>query len=728
MTYRIDCRVIACYLMILCATVIASAAEGATQTVARFSAINISLPHSQQGVGNVWEDVGIVSEFSAPSGHLFNEAAGDTIGGFYHSRDLWVVRFAPDEIGMWHYKITLTDRKTLSVFQDSFLCVASSEQGFIRVGEDYKQLNYSATGNLYSGVGFGDCMGATRDSILELGGIDGGYRPPGFHEGITWNLPYSQYLTAYGDVAGFNLYRYSDGNCAYSIVKQINESFNDYDTLHSRWTDTLFYALRQHGFRIYMTILAGPVGSSSNPKSMAAVERYAQYCIDRYGALVDFWELTNESSPDSLWISQVAGYITTHDPYKHLISVSWQQPNHPAIDIISPHWYGREDVRNSDQATADQINQYKDIRKPVIFGEQGEGGVWDSLSPTRVRARLWSALFNAGTIIFWNSSFAKDCACNQYLGWPERRTVRVLQNFAGLLSGYTEVRSSSTVGACKLWRYESQKMVALYIRNDQDVHVINSGLQFTVTVPHAGKAAWYDVHTGDVVGWQVINIGAATITAPNFQTDIAFIAGEIDSSLPPEKQFRLDVKPRTFEALNIPVNAQREFLVTVTNTGTDSITINPFTSSPSAKLILRAPQWKKPPTLAPQEKFEFPIGYEMIDTGGAAAMFSIEQTASPAWENIAFDVTAIGSSNVETIPKESEVEIAPDPASAYIFLRVRQGLPLKYEIYSAVAQRLLAGESHINSPIDIRSLPNGAYQVVVRSGTCRSILKLSVLR
>src|SRR5665213_1232640 len=72
---------------------------GITQTVGQYQPISISLPHSQQGVTNVWDDITIVAEFTSPTGRQFNEANGDTIGGFYNSKDLWMVRFAPDELG-----------------------------------------------------------------------------------------------------------------------------------------------------------------------------------------------------------------------------------------------------------------------------------------------------------------------------------------------------------------------------------------------------------------------------------------------------------------------------------------------------------------------------------------------------------------------------------------------------------------------------------------------------
>ena len=692
-------------------------------SVGEYQPISIPLPHSQQGVVNVWDDVTIIAEFTSPTGRQFNEANGDTIGGFYNSKDLWMVRFAPDEVGTWQYKITLTDRGTPTVFQDSFVCDSSAEQGFIQLGSDdnHKRWYYSGSGKLYTGIGFGDCMFAPPDSILERGYFDGGYRTGGINGVPQWVLPYSQYLIAYGDVAGFNLYRFSDGNCAYSNIRSITASRNDYDTLHCRWTDTLFSALRQHGFRIYMTFLASPIGSSSDAPTMAAVKRYVQFCIDRYGPLVDFWELTNESTPDSLWVSEVAGYIHAHDPYHHLVSVSWEQPNHPAIDIISPHWYGREDVLSSDQRTADEINQYKSSSKPVIFGEQGEGALWDSLSPTRVRGRLWSALFNGGTIIFWNSSFAKDDAGNQYLGWPERRDVRVLRNFCDVIkSGLREARPQ-TIDGCNVWDLysnDSEESV-YYIRNDRNINAINTKVSIApANVAKGGEAIWYDVHTGDILKRTPLTLPVDSLIAPPFQTDIALIAGLFADSLVSDTLFRLDVNPRTVSFLRVPVRSSVTVPIGIKNSGLDTIIIERAIWTNNSKgdfALLNAPL---PLAIAPNDTQTLSLRYTPSDTGIHITMLSLARTGSSAWENIAIAATA-GPASAVTIDnsmQQAKFSLAPDPADNSVVLKgiekQSDADPITYEIYSSIGQKMCEGNLNSDATIETHALPNGEYSVV----------------
>lgn len=699
----------------------------AGKTVGQFQAIDIDVPHSELGVRNVWDDVTVTCALTSPMGKPF------TIGGFYHSKDLWKARFAPDETGWWHYTITIRDNNGETMRIDSFECVPSQEQGFIRLHPgNPKRWIYSGTGNLYSAVGFGDCMGADRDSIMQFAGLDGGYRPEGYHEGIGWQMPYSQYLYAYYDAAGFNIYRYSDGNCAYSIRKTISISGNDYDTLHSRWTDTLFAAMRSRGTRIFMTILLGPIGNAGDSASMAPTLRYVQYCIDRYGALVDFWELTNEADPDSLWIARVANYIHTQDPYGHLVSMSNQKPSHPAIDIISPHWYGREPVTSSDNVTADQIGNYKSYAKPVIYGEQGEGG-WDNESPIRLRGRIWSALFNEGVLIFWNSSFAKDCPCNQYLGWEERRYARVMQNFAALLDSGVRKITPRQIGAINVWELRSQKITALYLRNHTDVTAKNSGVQIPLTIPSNGIGVWYDVHTGDILASFPVVAGAQTLTAPEFETDVAFIGGA--TQLPKiDSLFRIEVTPRTVEFFDVPIGKPGRLNVTVANTGERMVRLeNWMVSSPSPKLsfLSVSPGTLFPLTLAPKEKVVLMFDYVMDDTGAASAMISIVHDASPAWENVAVTVVAKPQSAVEDrSPEQPSLTVFPDPAANAITVESALALPLTARLLaidgSIIAEQALSVTGAAS--FDVLNLASGVYQVqLLESGAVIAAKKVAVV-
>src|SRR5947207_52976 len=122
----------------------------AIQTVERFKPIEILVPRSQNdpAITNVWENSPIIGTFTDPDGRKIS------VNGFYHSKDLWMVRFAPDVIGTWKYSLALSGPFSPPPFViDSFQCIASSEQGFIRLHPNNpKRWIYSGTGNLYTAV------------------------------------------------------------------------------------------------------------------------------------------------------------------------------------------------------------------------------------------------------------------------------------------------------------------------------------------------------------------------------------------------------------------------------------------------------------------------------------------------------------------------------------------------------------------------------------------------
>src|SRR5205807_3211867 len=89
---------------------------------------------------------------------------------------------------------------------------------------------------------------------------------------------------------------------------------------------------------------------------------------------------------------------------------------------------------SSDADAWQRMTAWKQAGKPVVVGEQGNADQnWDPTSGLRMRLRAWTAFFAEGSLILWNSSFAKDYqnagAANIYLGPEERGYLAVLQRF-----------------------------------------------------------------------------------------------------------------------------------------------------------------------------------------------------------------------------------------------------------------------------------------------------------
>ena len=499
------------------------------ETVGRFGIYELEFPWPSASYSNPWEQVQVKVALTAPSGKA------TTIGGFYYAPDLWHARFSPDESGDWSWTADVSDGAQSKDFSGSFTVVETDWPGIVRSNPENNSRWILDDGTPYYPIGLGDCLlGVAGGSPLANMGFDGEVRNANYPEG--WRTDLETYLTAYGD-SGFDLFRWSVDNCAFGLYETIDPSGNVYLQPEGLYGDQLVQSLRQHGLRTYMVIFGFfppfPDGSN-NPAEMDAIRRYVRYVVDRYGAYVDFWELMNESPnppitiPDD-WYLQVASYLREVDPYDHPISTSWQRPDLSVIEIVSPHWYAKENEFESDLAMLNLIEESRGhAKKPIIFGEQGNSEQnWDEGSALRMRIRSWTAFFNEAVLIFWNTSCCKDSrggvASNLYLGPQERGYVKVLQDFvSGLDRGIAPVQiGTSDPSRVRGYALTAQTVFVAYLHAYTDHANPTTGISITIESPLAGTATWISPATGAVLGTAGVSSGRQTLAAPAFTTDVA---------------------------------------------------------------------------------------------------------------------------------------------------------------------------------------------------------------
>jgi hypothetical protein len=502
------------------ATMDADGAAGgdAASGVGRYTVFEVTLPYSQTGIANVWEDVIVSAVFTSPSGNAIN------VRGFYYSADTWKVRFAPWELGSYRYHVTIS---TASAKQDSdgaFECVASSEKGFVRSSQANPLRLVFEDGSLYNALGVGSCV---QDPATPNWGLDGGDRSAGEAPAT---VDIDTYLKAMAGDAKLNIYRWSVNNCAFEMWSKIAPSGNQYLVREGQWGDSLVTTMRKYGVRVYMDFFGWKPMLATNwqdKPSMDAVKRYVDYVVARYGAYVDFWEVCNESSPPPQWISLVADYVKSIDPYQHVVSSSWERPDLTAISLASPHWYEKEAELASDTRTVEKIELLRRWGKPIVFGEQGNSVQnWDPLSSLRARIRSWTAFFDEAHLIFWESNFAKDYkagAANLYVGPDLRKYFNVLQTFTGAVPAdvtrLTIVAAPS--GAARAYGLQSSQGLFAYVRDAQGYSATKSGVTLAINPAKSGTARFYDTKTGAIVQETAVAAGAVTLAVPPFVADIA---------------------------------------------------------------------------------------------------------------------------------------------------------------------------------------------------------------
>ena len=544
-----------------------------TTTIPEYEVFEIAFKH-EAGYANPFFDVTIDIVFTSPSRKQIR------VGGFHYGssskpaieknnvatakgqrqqvsylfdkQNLWKARFAPSEPGRWTYDFVFRNVQGQEARgRGAFTCVKGRKPkpGFVCLNPTNHLRFVFDDGSPYFPIGLQDCWGdnSGTGSVLAQCAMEGPFRtdlkdPPALPDGPMFvrgpaeNPQNADVFLRYFSQCGFNLYRFSQQNCSYSL----NDDLDHYLVQEGIMTDELLLCARKYGFRIFYGIFGFQKVFNDDPNeaNMSKVRRFIKYSVDRWGAYADFWEFLNEQHADKRWYEITIPYLKSIDPYGHPITTSWEKPEIDGIEISAPHWYQRENELESDSVTASRARNWKKYEKPVVVGEQGNhidrknppapgvGGVWDDRSALRMRIRNWTAFFNEITFIFWNTSYARDGHnMNIWLGPREREYVRAMQDFAYRLDKDVRMVTVDVSEPEKVRAYAlaSPERAGVYLHHfanhSEPVHGVRIGLD----VPRTAKGYWYSPENAAILGIIDLTKGTETIDVPDFTVDIALL-------------------------------------------------------------------------------------------------------------------------------------------------------------------------------------------------------------
>jgi hypothetical protein len=487
--------------------------------------------------------------------HVTKTQRGERKHFTYHfdRRDLWKARFAPVQVGKWNYTYIFSNRFGQHARgKGTFTCITGkkSQPGFVRLHPTNPFRFVFDDGRAYFPIGLQDCWGdnSGTGSVLDQCSMEGPFRtdrkdappmPPGakFTRGPANNPQNADVYFRYFSQCGFNLYRFSQQNCSFSL----NDNLEQYRIQESIMTDELLRWARKYNFRLCYGIFGFQKAfnfEADDEEKMAKVKRFVKYSVDRWGAYVDFWEFLNEQKADDRWYEILIPYLQSIDPYRHPITTSWERPELPGIEISAPHWYQRENELESDKITATRAKSWKRHGKPVIVGEQGNrinrnqpnppgvGGVWDDRSALRMRIRNWTALFTEITVVFWNTSYAKDGHyMNIWLGPKEREYVRAMQDFAHNLDKDVRMVEVKVSKPQKVRAYglASSRTAGVYLHHYENHKTPIDNVEITFDVPKSAQGYWYATENASILKVIEVKAGKTTLPVPPFQVDLALL-------------------------------------------------------------------------------------------------------------------------------------------------------------------------------------------------------------
>src|SRR5579884_2739461 len=382
------------------------------QTVPRYHKLDLTLD-LRANYANPFdpEEIAVTAQFTSPQGKTV------TVDGFLYqeyvrhlegrnetleptARPVWKVRFAPDTVGVWKYRIAARDRTgTVRLPARTFRVIPSRNPGFIRRSRRNPHVFAFDGEKPYFAVGENMGWGGSRgtydyeDWLSALGKAGGNWIRVWMN---TWNtgLEWMQDIKdkwSTGWYHGLGVYNLAN---AWKLDKILDlaESHGIYTMLtfgtYGEFTTGGFFGEGQWPHNPYNAANGGPCARPedfwTNPTARKLYRRRLRYIVARYGYRtgIQAWEFWNEANPPAFWVGEMAqflkgtGAFQGHilDPYRHLITNTYGNDaiwKIPEVDFTQTHHYGTGDIADHAPVVASDARHFFGYDKPHLMAEFG---------------------------------------------------------------------------------------------------------------------------------------------------------------------------------------------------------------------------------------------------------------------------------------------------------------------------------------------------------------------
>ncbi len=342
----------------------------------------------------------------------------------------WRLRFTPEEVGRYSFRVTARDGSGEVTWQGGELTVEASDlPGFVRVSPSSPRYLALSTGQPLFPIGhnlptyhvssflpdrelakmhaggenYNRWWMYSTELGLEFEHALGWYRQPS-----AWRMDFVLHLA---EELGF----------WYMLCLDTHQDFRGTQGWEG-WPNNLYNAA-----------LGGPCQTPAefftSAEAKAQYRKRLRYLVARYGwsTRVLCWEFGNEfegwpdTPPEDLlaWHREMSDYLRELDPYRHLITTSFWTPagrpdvwNLPNLDIVQTHHYANAPVDMARMVAADCRGKYDGYRKPHIYGEIGLDSRLrlESSDPQGfyLHNSIWAALMSgaaSAAMSWWHESY-----------------------------------------------------------------------------------------------------------------------------------------------------------------------------------------------------------------------------------------------------------------------------------------------------------------------------------
>jgi len=521
-------------------------------------------------------DIRLDARFTSPSGRSV------IVPGFYYQdfemdlngpRDrvtpvgegTWLIRFAPDEVGEWSYRVLATTIASGTVRSPSqrFTVTESESRGFVRrdprsprylvfddgtpyfaIGED---MAWYGSGGMVDYVNWLDALHAAGGNWIRVW-------MPAWGFGIEWaDTGLGNYDArqdeAYRLDALLEMARERD---IYIMLTLINHGQYS-TTTNPEWDSNPFNSANGGP-------LDSPADFATNAEARRLWHQRLRYIAARWGYSTNImaWEWWNEVNWTPLvqshllapWVQRSTAYLKTVDPYNHLITHSGSPVSDKAVwnqmDFVQDHRYDKADlVMDFSGIIQNWFFQFPD--KPFLMGEFGSPSQYDR-DGMLFHLGLWAApmsgSFGTGMMWWWDTYIHPKnvyyhlAAVSAYFAGEDLAA----ENYRLTEASINREARSRVLGLqndqrALLWvvsRYYSQnELLKQYNQNLRDgvadpltinyPEVADAVLTLTGMADGDYTIEWWNTFTGEIdhTGTVTISGGSADVAVPAYTVDWA---------------------------------------------------------------------------------------------------------------------------------------------------------------------------------------------------------------
>jgi hypothetical protein len=388
------------------------------------------------------DELDLWAEFTAPSGKVWK------IWGFYNPSSwsaLWMVRFAPTEVGPCRYVVEVRDREgTAESKAGKFSVVDGSFRGFVRIAENKRYLQYPDGSSFYGvGLWYNDGYDSLDSGSITEEGLDSLRQ-----RGANFISFYSSPL----ETMGTGLGRYDQSRAG--RLDQLFEWCEEREMLiswdvwfHAYFSDAVWGGgsarYRNNPYRL----VAGAGEFFGSEEAWKQWEKLLRYMVARWGysRSLFLWFVVDEingtegwrdggSEAAEQWCRRVHDWLKACDPYGRpttgtqsggikewwpggyrIFDIAareiYESQGHPIPKTGKPDWATENPLKFSYLNYATQAQElWKGFEKPAIVGECGyDDTYYEPGTPgylTMYHNALWAGLANglSATPFWWSYS------------------------------------------------------------------------------------------------------------------------------------------------------------------------------------------------------------------------------------------------------------------------------------------------------------------------------------